>query len=615
MSNEFYVNGDTLVGGTTANAADVKAEFDAIQSGFDKLPTEAQLKSGNLNYAVDSGAADAYVVTMPQTWTAYTAGWHLVMKVTNANTGASTVNVDGLGVKSIKKTDGSALVAGDLVAGALVTLGYDGTNFQVLNAVQGVVDAAENARDAAQTAQAAAETAQSAAETAQSNAETAETNAGTEVTYAAEWAVKAEDSLISVAAGGDGSTDYSAYHWAQKAEGWAQTTQWQTGDIIYTADTANHTTPTWLPCDGSAYSNTTYSSLAAVLPKTFAAVADPATMPSSTVNAVCFSGDSAYMGVTYNTKARVYTVSGTTVTALAELTADTGAYPEGCSLSSGGTYFAVACPNVPRLRIFKNTADVYSELSSPLDVTMSGTGYECAFSPDDTYLAASTSTTFYVFKRSGDAFTSLSVPAISGRIYDMAWSSDGNHLALAHSSSPYVTILSRSGDTFTKLADPATLPNGTVWRLCWDDDNSTIFWGSQSSLDDYFGMWHVSGSTLTNGNAPDVLPEEATGSATYARGLVFDNTTNRLIFANAANPSEVIIYEFDGTDLTYLGAYPTLDEDTASIYHAAISDDDEYIVFGGETQTIQVQKKGYILPDIADADTDYNIKPYIKTGE
>lgn len=49
------------------------------------------------------------------------------------------------------------------------------------------------------------------------NAQTEVANAATEVTYAAEWADKAEDSLISVAAGGDGATDYSALHWANKA--------------------------------------------------------------------------------------------------------------------------------------------------------------------------------------------------------------------------------------------------------------------------------------------------------------------------------------------------------------------------------------------------------------
>lgn len=41
---------------------------------------------------------------------------------------------------------------------------------------------------------------------------------GLKVGYAAEWANKAEDSLVTVAAGGDGVDDYSAKHWAAKAE-------------------------------------------------------------------------------------------------------------------------------------------------------------------------------------------------------------------------------------------------------------------------------------------------------------------------------------------------------------------------------------------------------------
>ena len=35
--------------------------------------------------------------------------------------------------------------------------------------------------------------------------------------YAEEWANKAENSLVSTSAGGDGSTEYSALHWAAKA--------------------------------------------------------------------------------------------------------------------------------------------------------------------------------------------------------------------------------------------------------------------------------------------------------------------------------------------------------------------------------------------------------------
>lgn len=70
---------------------------------------------------------------------------------------------------------------------------------------------------AAQAAQTAAETAQTNAETAETNAETAQTAAEAAQSYAEEWAVKAEDSLVSVPAGGDGATDYSALHWAAKA--------------------------------------------------------------------------------------------------------------------------------------------------------------------------------------------------------------------------------------------------------------------------------------------------------------------------------------------------------------------------------------------------------------
>ena len=69
-----------------------------------------------------------------------------------------------------------------------------------------LVDAASAA-----SAQAAAEAAQAAAENAQTAAENAQS-------YAEEWANKAEDSLVSTDAGGDGSTEYSAKHWAAKAE-------------------------------------------------------------------------------------------------------------------------------------------------------------------------------------------------------------------------------------------------------------------------------------------------------------------------------------------------------------------------------------------------------------
>jgi hypothetical protein len=83
--------------------------------------------------------------------------------------------------------------------------------------------AAGNAQTAAETAETNAETAETNAETAEANAVTAQGLAEDAQAYAEEWAVKAEDSLVSTDAGGDGATDYSALHHAAKASASATT--------------------------------------------------------------------------------------------------------------------------------------------------------------------------------------------------------------------------------------------------------------------------------------------------------------------------------------------------------------------------------------------------------
>ena len=63
------------------------------------------------------------------------AGFTLRFKNTTANTGAVTLNVNGLGAKPIVKNGGVALSAGDLKASGVYTVVYDGSNFIVQSAV------------------------------------------------------------------------------------------------------------------------------------------------------------------------------------------------------------------------------------------------------------------------------------------------------------------------------------------------------------------------------------------------------------------------------------------------------------------------------------------------
>jgi hypothetical protein len=81
------------------------------------------------------GSSNAYTATSPSghALAAYAAGIVYALKANHTNTGAATINIDTLGVKSIVTPSGAALVAGDLVSGGLYLLIYDGTNFQLLN--------------------------------------------------------------------------------------------------------------------------------------------------------------------------------------------------------------------------------------------------------------------------------------------------------------------------------------------------------------------------------------------------------------------------------------------------------------------------------------------------
>lgn len=84
-----------------------------------------------LNLIDDTGAANAYVVTLNPIPTAYPL--MIQMKAAHANTGASTINPNGLGAKAIKKNVASDLSADDIPAGGIAYLVYDGVFYQLVN--------------------------------------------------------------------------------------------------------------------------------------------------------------------------------------------------------------------------------------------------------------------------------------------------------------------------------------------------------------------------------------------------------------------------------------------------------------------------------------------------
>lgn len=92
--------------------------------------TKAGIQQDAYTSATDTGAANAYAITLVPTPTIGTNS-EITFKAANATAGASTVTVNGTSYP-LTKNGASPLVLGDILAGQMVTAKFDGTNFQTV---------------------------------------------------------------------------------------------------------------------------------------------------------------------------------------------------------------------------------------------------------------------------------------------------------------------------------------------------------------------------------------------------------------------------------------------------------------------------------------------------
>lgn len=105
------------------------------QSDLFQLGKATATYSAGGDFYTDSGAANAYVLSAigsKQTPEAYFIGMRVRYLPENANTGASTVNVNSLGVINIKKADGVSDPSSGDISTTELQLTYDGTNFRIV---------------------------------------------------------------------------------------------------------------------------------------------------------------------------------------------------------------------------------------------------------------------------------------------------------------------------------------------------------------------------------------------------------------------------------------------------------------------------------------------------
>lgn len=118
-------NLDNLTPVTCLNLEEFQNQYLTMISSADTLAAAI--------FGVDGGSTDDYVVALSPAPASLSAGLMIVVRFNTSNTGPATINVNGLGAKAIKKYGNQDLATGDIIAGQISILIYDGTNFQLIS--------------------------------------------------------------------------------------------------------------------------------------------------------------------------------------------------------------------------------------------------------------------------------------------------------------------------------------------------------------------------------------------------------------------------------------------------------------------------------------------------
>jgi hypothetical protein len=128
----------TLFADNTAGEISALDMRDFRQDLVDSFPN--LLDDAYETFVVTAAGTNTYTATLSPAITAYASTHRYFIKFTNGNTGASTLNLNGLGAKAIVKNGSTALESGDISAGQVLELVYDGTNLQIMGNTRSTSD-------------------------------------------------------------------------------------------------------------------------------------------------------------------------------------------------------------------------------------------------------------------------------------------------------------------------------------------------------------------------------------------------------------------------------------------------------------------------------------------
>lgn len=286
---------------------------------------------------------------------------------------------------------------------------------------------------------------------------------------------------------------------------------------------------------------------------------DPTLFGSSGAS-VAFSPDGQYVafghsgadntGTSFNLS--VYAISGTTFTPLATAPSAPLGSGLGVAFSPDSQLLTVAHDtSTPFVKNYylasgSGTSTIWTALSAPASLP-AGNGRGCAYSPDGQFMAIAHDTSPFVTiyqisgTGSGTTYTKLTNPSSlpAGNGSGVAFSQDSQFMAVAHTTSPFVTIYQINGTTFTKLSNPASLPASDGKGVAFSRDGNWM--AVAHTTTPFVTIYSISGTTFTKATNPATLPD---GNGT---GVAFSSDNQFLAVSHATTQFITLYRNISGT--------------------------------------------------------------------
>lgn len=160
----------------------------------------------------------------------------------------------------------------------------------------------------------------------------------------------------------------------------------------------------------------------------------------------------------------------------------------------------------PFFRMFARSGQTFTEMGG-LPVAMTANVPSTAHHPTEPLLALAAPTTpkLHLYNVSPTGVLTVSdvtVPSQSNTGNHLKWSPDGNYLAVASDTTPWIIVYAfdKVARTLTKLANPATMPGSAMRQLAWNPTSDCIVIVGSGTSSQTMRLYGISDTTITHRN-------------------------------------------------------------------------------------------------------------------